>query len=122
MKKLFAILLFCSTGAFAAQNVLTFDFNNADIVSGSVTTFAIERKAEACTGPGAFVQVATMPAQSAPSAQRTYVDATVAQNTAYCYRVAAVNATGKGPYSNTAGRLVPLELPLVAPTNLQVGG
>jgi FtsP/CotA-like multicopper oxidase with cupredoxin domain len=71
------------------------------------TNFVIER----ATNTGPFAQIAVVGANIV-----TYVDSTVLPGTTYTYRVAAVNAVGLSPYSNTAQVVVP-GAP-AAPTNL----
>jgi hypothetical protein len=65
--------------------------------SGVETGFAIER----CTGAGCvnFVQIATV-GPLAGIGSVSYLDITVAPNTTYRYRVAAMNAAGLSDYSN----------------------
>jgi titin len=57
------------------------------------TGFVVERSANG----GAFVQIATPPANSV-----SYTDGTVAAGNSYIYRVAATNAVGMSAYSNQA--------------------
>ena len=110
----FAVLVMLGAGvapAFGATNTLTWQDN-----SGNEANFHIERKAEACTGTGAFAEIATTGANVV-----TFTDAAVAEGTTYCYRVAASNPAGKSAYSNTAGRTVPFSIPS-APSGLGVMG
>jgi len=61
--------------------------------SSSETGFRVER----ATAGGAFVVIATL----GPDAE-SFADTTVKPNRSYAYRVAAFNAVGISPYSNTA--------------------
>jgi len=90
--------------------------NKLDWVDNSTneTGFIIERKTEPCSGTGAYAQVGTVGVNI-----RTYTDSSVVEGNTYCYRVAAVNATGKSAYSNTAERTIPSSLP-AAPSNLVI--
>jgi titin len=97
--------------AWGASNILTWQDN-----SNNETAFHVERKAEACTGTGAFAEIATTAANIA-----TFTDAAVTEGLTYCYRVAASNTAGKSAFSNTAGRTVPFTVP-AAPSGLGVTG
>ena len=97
--------------AEAASNVLTWADN-----STNEALFNIERKAEACTGTGAFAEIVTVTANVT-----TFNDALVTEGLTYCYRVRATNAAGSSAYSNTASRTVPFTVP-VAPSGLGVTG
>ena len=103
------LLLLSPALGWAATNTLTWTDN-----STNEATFHIERKAEACTGTAAFVEIATTGFNIV-----TFTDAAVTEGLTYCYRVAASNATGKSAYSNTAGRTVPFSVP-AAPSGLTV--
>lgn len=114
MKKLLlviALLLLLASSAWAASNVLIWTDN-----SNNELNFNIERKAEACTGTGAFTEIATVSANVT-----TFSDALVTEGATYCYRVAASNTAGKSAFSNTASRTVPFTVP-VAPSVLGVTG
>lgn len=115
MRVLLAVVLavFCSA-ALSATNTLEWDYPAAE--EPRVTTFNLERKAEACAGAGAFAEIATVGATS-----RIYADNTVAEGTTYCYQVRAVGPGGVSPYSNQVARTVPFTAP-AAPTNLRVSG
>jgi hypothetical protein len=78
------------------------------------TGFLVERKPVACVLPGTFTALTTTGAGVI-----SYADTAVTQGATYCYRVAATNALGNSPFSNTAERLVPLVVP-VAPGQLGV--
>src|SRR3989304_3668285 len=106
-----AIGLFLATPAWAASNILTW----AD-ASNNEANFHIERKAEVCTGPAPFAEIATTGANIV-----TFTDAAVSEGVTYCYRVAASNTAGKSAYSNTASRTVPFTVP-AAPSGLGVVG
>lgn len=105
------LLLLVATPAWAASNVLSWTDN-----SGNETNFDVERKAEACTGPGLFTVLATVGANVT-----TYTDSAVSEGVTYCYRVDASNPAGKSAYSNTASRTVPFTVP-AAPSGLGVVG
>lgn len=109
MKKLLLgiVLLALSSLASAAgpQATLTWSYVDADIATYSVTGFAVEKKAQACAGTGTFSALTTLAATA-----RGYVDTAIAFGNTYCYRVAAVNATGKG-YSNNAEKVNTLPVP-----------
>ena len=100
-----------ATPAWAASNVLTWTDN-----STNEANFNIERKAEACTGTGAFAEIATVGINVS-----TFNDTNVTEGVTYCYRVAASNPAGKSAYSNTASRTVPFSIP-AAPSGLGVTG
>ena len=85
-----------STLAQAAP-VVTWTYASADVTTFGVTSFNIERKTEACAGTVAAWSVIATTNSAARSATDTFP---VTGNTTYCYRVAAVNAVGQGPYSN----------------------
>lgn len=78
------------------------------------TGFLIQRKVAACAVTGPFVDLATVGANVV-----TYKDTGASQGNTYCYRVAATNALGNSPYSNTAEYAVPLVTP-AAPANLGI--
>ncbi|MCY3022845.1 MAG: hypothetical protein NTW87_28020 [Planctomycetota bacterium] len=80
--------------------------------SNNETNFRIER----APGAGPFVLINTVPANVT-----AYVDAdpTLQPNTAYSYRVQAINLLGASAYSNTA-TVTTTAQPLAAPTNLTV--
>ena len=104
-------LVLMAAPVFAGQNIVTWQDNSTTEIA-----FHIERKTEACTGSGAFVEIATVGTNVT-----IYTDTAVVEGSTYCYRLAASNATGKSAYSNTAGRTVPFTLPFpAAPSNLQV--
>jgi hypothetical protein len=95
MKHILAIvLLACFPWQFAsaAQFTLTWSDN-----STNETGFTIERAPGLAPAPSAFVPIANVGANVT-----TYVDATLADSTAYSYRLCAFNAAGKSGYSNTA--------------------
>ena len=75
------------------------------------TGFVIQR----ALGNGAFTQIGTQGPRSGSGNTATYADLTIAPNTIYRYRVAAVNATGTSAFSNVVSVTTPN---LVAPTNL----
>mgnify|MGYP001600519333 FL=1 len=106
---LVGVLVLWALPAWAASNVLTWTDN-----STNEATFHIERKAEACTGTGAFAEIATVGINIT-----TFNDAAVTEGLTYCYRVAASNPAGKSAYSNTASRTVPFPVP-AAPSGLTV--
>lgn len=68
--------------------------------------FVVERKSVACSLTGSFAAITT----TGPNIN-TYTDSLVTQGQTYCYRVAATNALGTSPYSNTVERAVPLVIP-----------
>jgi hypothetical protein len=86
--------------------------NKLDWVDNSTneTDFSIER----ATGTGAFAEIGKV-----ASNVTTYTDTTVVEGTAYSYRVAAINATGKSTYSNVVSKTIPLSVP-AAPSNLVI--
>lgn len=79
--------------------------DNANNESG----FLVERS----VGTGAFTLITTAPAKS-NTGSVTYTDMNVVPGTTYNYRVAAINATGKSAYSNTA--TVNMTSPPLAPS------
>lgn len=93
-KYLALVLLLLATPAFAGvgQLVLTWTDN-----STNEDSFKVERKPGACAVPGAFTEIASLPANTA-----TYTDAGLAPNVTNCYRVRAANAAGPSGYSNEA--------------------
>ena len=98
-------MLLGAVPAWAASNVLSWSDN-----STNEANFVIERKTEACTGTTVpFTTLATTTANI-----ETYTDSAVSEGVTYCYRVAARNTAGTSAYSNTAGRQVPLSVPLAA--------
>jgi titin len=74
--------------------------------SQNETGFTVQRKGEACTGTGAFANLATTAKDI-----RTYTDGTTVEGGTYCYRVAATNPAGVSAWSNTAERVVPFTVP-----------
>lgn len=109
-------LLFIGTPVWAVSNTLTWTDN-----SDNETTFHVERKADACGAPAAFVEIATVPAALGMGSLVFFTDSAVVEGSTYCYRVAASNAAGKSGYSNEAGRTVPFSIP-AAPSGLGVSG
>lgn len=105
------LFLLLAAPAWAASNVLTWTDN-----STNEANFNIERKAEACAGTGAFVEIATTGFNVT-----TFTDAAVTEGVTYCYRVAASNTAGKSAFSNTASRTVPFTVP-AAPSGLGATG
>lgn len=105
------ILVLAASPAWGASNVLTWTDN-----STNEANFHIERKAEACTGTGAFAEIATVGINVS-----TFNDTQVTEGVTYCYRVAASNPAGKSAYSNTAERTPPFSIP-AAPSGLGVTG
>jgi hypothetical protein len=103
------VLLALAVGAEAATNQLDWTDN-----SDNEALFHVERKAVACATEGAYIEIGTV----GPNVT-TYLDQTVTEGTAYCYRVKASNAAGHSAYSNEAGRTPPLTVP-AAPSNLVV--
>ena len=101
-------ILLLATAA-EAGNVLTWTDN-----STNEANFNIERKAEACAGPSAFVEIAVVGVNVT-----TFNDQAVVEGVTYCYRVAASNPAGKSAFSNTASRLVPFTIP-ASPSGLGV--
>ena len=75
------------------------------------TGFVIQR----ATGTGAFAQIGTTGPRSSSGNTATYVNTTVAPNTTYRYRVAAVYAAGTSAFSNIATVTTPN---LVPPSNM----
>ena len=61
--------------------------------SGDGSTFQVERCASPC---GAMAPVVSL-----PITDRQWVDTTVQAGTSYCYRLAVVTGTTRGPYSDT---------------------
>lgn len=104
-----ALLLLVPGAAVAASNVLTWTDNSTNEVN-----FNVERKAEPCTGSGAFVPLASTTANVT-----TLIDGAVQEGVTYCYRVDASNPAGASDWSNTAERLVPFTVP-AAPSGLGV--
>jgi len=97
---------------FGASNVLLWDD-----MSTNETGFSVERKAEICTGPGAFAVIGAVSVNI-----NTFTDNGVTEGQTYCYRVRAAGPGGLfSGYSNTAERLVPFSPPL-APSNLRATG
>ena len=84
--------------------------DNADNETG----FIIERAPDANGIPGIFAEVARTGDNTL-----TYLDATVAPDTGYWYRVAAYNLVGVSSYSNQAFAVTPGQLP-AAPESLKV--
>ena len=112
MRWIVAFLMLLVAGpVWAASNVLTWMDN-----SGNEANFNIERKVEACSGPLAFVPLATVGANIV-----TFTDTAVTEGVTYCYRVNASNTAGISVFSNTASRLVPFTVPN-APSGLGVVG
>lgn len=103
-----AIVLALVAPAWAGQNVLSWNDN-----STNEQNFNLERKAEACAGPAAFVPLATVGMDVV-----TFTDAAVVEGTTYCYRVNASNAAGVSAFSNTAAKTVPFTVPS-PPSNLR---
>lgn len=121
MKKLFALLLFCSSAAFAQtvpQVTLSWGYVDTDVTKWGVTGFQMQRKAEACVGALPFTNLAVI----GPTL-RAYVDAAVVPATTYCYQVLALapitvdNPKGNSNPSNMAEKRVTLGPPPV-PANL----
>ena len=109
-RMLFIALIGLAGNVSAQQNVLTWDD-----MSDNETSFRIERKAEACTGPGAFTEIGSVAANV-----NTFTDSPVIEGQTYCYRVRAAGQGGTfSAYSNTAQRTVPFRVP-APPANLQV--
>jgi len=65
--------------------------------------FALERSADG----GPFTGLATVAARNGTGRQVTFVDTTVAADSTYRYRVAAVNAAGPSAFSNTVTVVLP---------------
>src|SRR5882672_10711028 len=117
MKKLLALLLLCSSTAFAQtapQVTLAWDYVPADVTKWGITGFQMQRKTEACAGLGAFANLAVI----GPTL-RAYADPAVVPGTTYCYRVQALapitvdNAQGNSGFSNLAEKRVTLGPPPV---------
>jgi len=106
---LIAVLL--ASPAWAGQNTLTWTDN-----STNEANFHIERTTAAdvpaCQTAGGFAEIAVVGMNVA-----TFTDTAVTENQTYCYRVNASNTAGTSGFSNIAGRLVPLTIPL-APSGL----
>jgi len=103
-----ALVLALATPVWAGQNVLSWNDN-----SDNELNFNIERKAEACAGPAAFVPLAAVGSNVV-----TFTDTAVVERATYCYRVNASNAAGVSAFSNTAEKTVPPTVPL-PPSNLR---
>src|SRR5262245_61466212 len=111
MKKLLALLLLLvSAPALGQQITLTWEYPFPD-----ETEFRIKRKAEPCAGPGAFTQIATVPANTL-----TYVDKTGTFGQFYCYTVTAANPTSESPQATPVGKVFPYPTLTVPPAKLQV--
>jgi len=95
--------------AHAATASITAAWTDA---SDNETGFELER----CQGTGCstFGKVASPIANA-----QTYTDAGLAQGTAYCYRIRAVNSVGASAYSNIACATTAIQLP-AGPTGLSV--
>jgi len=91
----------------AGPQVLLTWADNANNESG----FLVERS----VNNGAFTLITTAPAKN-NTGSVSYTDMNVLAGTNYAYRVAAINATGKSAYSNTA--TVTLASPPAAPSSL----
>lgn len=88
--------------SFAATPVtVAWTYSSADIATYGVTTFTVERKAEACAGSGAFVQITTVAANL-----RSFSDTQTTAGATYCYRVSASGTAGTSAYSNLAEKTV----------------
>lgn len=79
----------------------------APTAGGPVAQYRLERKAEVCTGTGAFATLVTV-----PSTQLLHNDATATDGATYAYRVAALRSDGQaGPVSDCSDIVVPTALP-----------
>lgn len=111
------VLAFASP-AFAASAILTWADNSTNELG-----FAIERKAEVCTGSAAWSALAEVGVNV-----KSYTDTTVAEGGTYCFRLRAFNTVDGTPtgtrqfsaYSNAAGLTIPFGLPSAAPSQLGV--
>lgn len=92
-----ALVVGGAPAAHAASATLTWTDN-----STNEDGFHAQRKADICAGPAAFVEVAHINANIV-----TYVDGSVVEGGAYCYRVNAFNTAGESDWSNTAGIVIP---------------
>ena len=104
-------LLLVAVPAWAGQNVLTWQDN-----STNEDNFRVQRTTAvdvpACQTAVGFTEIAVMGFNIV-----TFTDTAVTEGLTYCYRVSASNAAGTSGFSNIAGRLVPLVVPL-SPSNL----
>lgn len=91
--------------AAGPQVNLAWDYAAADVTTYAVTGFAVEKKTQACSGTGTFAPLATV-----ANTARAFTDFAVTFGSTVCYRVAAVNVTGKG-YSNNAEKVLALPAP-----------
>jgi len=124
---LLAALVFgAAAPAVAGQATLTFTDNAPNPATPTVGLedgFLIERvvvaSPTACTPTTiGFVQIGVAPANLAPAPSTvTYVDTTVTEKLAYCYRVRATNAGGNSEYTSPAGGVVNPTVP-AQPSNL----
>lgn len=112
MKKFVALTLaaLLSLASLAEAATLTWQDNSTN--EGG---FNVYRKTEACSGASApFVTLAAVPSNSVQ-----YVDNTVVQGQAYCYKVTAFNTGGESNPTNTVDFTVPFSVPL-PPSGLAV--
>jgi hypothetical protein len=90
------------------------------------TGFIIERAPDiGGLGAGTYAQVGTAPASTGTGVEVTFTDTSVFPQTAYWYRVAAINAAGTSFYSNETRVLTDIATPgvsLVQPTGQLTSG
>lgn len=110
MRTFIVLFLLCLSVPVFAETATLVWTNNATNATG----IDVERKGGLCASTNAFeILVSVGPAVA------TYVDTSIQPGFAYCYRVAAKNAAGKSPYSNTA-ELPPLAVAPAAPSLLGI--
>lgn len=123
MKKLLlaVILGMCCLSAHAqsappvpAVNETLIQWDPDAVWDSQTASFPVERKAEACSGSGAFVEVAQV------TGQTWYLDKGLTRGVTYCYRVfrLGTGVLGKSGPSNLVAKTIPL-VP-TAPANLRV--
>jgi len=114
---LLPLLLLCLWPAVlgAAQFTLSWSDNSTNEVG-----FTVERAPglAATSGFAPITNITSSTAERTSTGTRTYVDAGLADATAYTYRVCAYNSAGKSGYSNTASGTTPPPVPAApgAPT------
>lgn len=106
-----------SLPAWAGQLTLSWTDNSLDEQAFYVERCQVVAPAAACAN---YIQIAAVPALPDVGGTKFYLSGGLAVGTTWCYRVRAVNATGKSDYSNEAcGTVGALVVP-PAPVNLAV--